>query len=48
MRGNVLDDSRGSELERSIKEAMRRMKKVSADSDEDSDEDEIHSSEWDS
>ncbi|XP_030233679.1 WASP homolog-associated protein with actin, membranes and microtubules isoform X2 [Gadus morhua] len=48
VRCDVLDDSRGSELERSIKAAMRRMKKVSADSDEDSDEDEIHSSEWDS
>ncbi|KAJ3594129.1 hypothetical protein NHX12_006461 [Muraenolepis orangiensis] len=42
------DDSQDNDLERSIKAAMRRMKKVSADSDEDSDEDEMHNSDWDS
>lgn len=42
-------DSGDNELERSIKAAMMRMKKVAADSDEeDRGDDETHSTDWDS
>lgn len=42
--------SRDSDLERSIKAAMMRIKKVAADSDDDDrgDDDETHSTDWDS
>ncbi|KAM3877408.1 LOW QUALITY PROTEIN: WASP homolog-associated protein with actin, membranes and microtubules [Diretmus argenteus] len=42
-----VQDSRDNELERSIKAAMQRMKKVSADSDDEDREDETQSTEWD-
>lgn len=40
--------SEANELERSIKAAMMRMKKVAADSDSDDREDETQSTDWDS
>lgn len=45
-----LPDSADNELERSIKAAMMRMKKVAADSDEEDDrgDDETQSTDWDS